>query len=241
VGATLDKDVKMIRRSRLGLLVLALSAVALSLASAASASAANPQFEYPGVHEGGTDTFTITNSQTYVDANGGIYSCGKLSGTGTLTGPKTGVATLKIFECGLNNLPRNCHTGVKLNEMETVQLSITPVYAVYNGKKQVALLFKPTSGTAVAKLSCQWGGPAELKGSILGEWGGGGGKEHKLTFAGSISRRENQEPSVYENEKAEQVNAWLELGFTFGAPEWIREGWESIDTLVAAHEFSIAG
>jgi hypothetical protein len=83
------KQIKM-----LGAAIVAV--VALSIAASATASAAEPPEFVPGA--AGT-TFTGTSGAGTLQASGGTIECEKDTVSGSLTGPKTGTATITFGGC----------------------------------------------------------------------------------------------------------------------------------------------
>jgi hypothetical protein len=227
----------MLKRRPLGIavIVLALAICALGTTGVASAAAAGPEFQsssYPVA-------FTLEGESSYIWYQTGEHAC-KVSGAGSITGPKTAVGRLKFSECSGFELPRECYNGSKVTEMETNELAMTPVYLAH--KTRVAVDFHPASGTADVSLKCRSFSPtAEIKGSVLAVVETGLSEKRSLQI-----RTENsgllQSPRQYEGENGELINVpGLELGYTgpFSKPNWAVEGWELSTTFRTSRAVNI--
>jgi hypothetical protein len=216
-----------------GLLALA-GLLLVGAVGAASASAAQPEFAATG---GFPLPFTLhnTTSRVLIDTGSeGQHLCTSLTGEGTITGARSGTATLRLSKCA--GLPRNCYNGGS-TEMTTLPLSVVPVYAA---GKAVALEFAPEIGTRVAKLICAGGGNgAEIKGSILATVGKPRVRtlEQPLAFTEAAGK---QNPGQYEGESG-LTGSWLEFGYIAPPEATVREGWEASTVLSTARTLEIRG
>jgi hypothetical protein len=227
---------------RNGLLSKIVSALVVVLAlgaiSVASASAASPEFKR--VSPLRPVAFTVAGSHLALAFNTGEVSvCNKVAGAGTLTGAKTGNATLTLSECG--TMPHFCYSkGSNGHELKSVELEVIPVYTA-KAEHRVGIELRPKVGTVFSELTCLYGNPVELRGSIIAEVSpiNSASKVFGFDFSGS---KGIQSPSKYENEKGEFVNSWLELGFGTGGPlKYQEESWEGKTTLTTAETIEITG
>jgi hypothetical protein len=194
----------LLNNTRWSVVGAALIAVLVLSVAAATASAALPEFEtetgrYP-------DKFTMKGSTFLVETPTKAQGLCEMSGTGAITGPKTGTATLKLTRC--HQWPGFCHAVGRPEEVETTELEVIPVYV--ESKTRVALEFKPKVGTKVATLACAGSNIAngEIAGSILAVFTP---TNVNLTEFRTIfeERVGVQSPSRYES--GGLVNSWLEI------------------------------
>jgi hypothetical protein len=156
-------------RSRSGTALLALVAVfALSALATASASA---EITVPQFKPVGTKTlpvsFTLTAGSMEVSLGGiGPLPCSKATGTGSITGPKSGTAKLQITGCR-NAQGEACESpeAKETGEIITGSLPFVLVYTTKEPTKQVALDFGSKTGTFMS-YGCR-GSSAVLRGRIL--------------------------------------------------------------------------
>jgi hypothetical protein len=197
-----------------------LLAAVVGAVAASSASAALPEFSnnsYP------IPITVKSTGQVTIQSAEGAWLCESMTASGSVTGHKTGTVTFKISGCA-SGLPIYCHSGPLNNELETVPMSLTPVYTA---GKQVALEFKPASGETVASLKGILGA-CTLKGSILARITHFSGAEFGLHF--EQTGHGTQIPSQFETEKGELVNSWLEIGLN-SSGKFTRESWETATIL----------
>jgi hypothetical protein len=183
----------------IGLAIAALSVVAS--VSAASASAASPEFI------GGTPSFTVSSTEYMsLRSPAGTWNCEHISGSGAITGKKTGNITLSLSCANTYGL---CH-AVGINGINTTELEMIPVYPVKS--ESIAVEMRPKVGTTFAKGETPFGGSCEIKGSLLAYIKPRGEinetREFTLEFKGQSGGV--QVPSQYETESHEVVNSWLE-------------------------------
>jgi hypothetical protein len=216
------------RTVSIGLAVAALSA--LAAISAASASAAKPEFVGP------TGPITVKGEpSTYLElAGGSITQCREVSGSGAITGKKTGNVTLLLSSC--TALPGFCHgKGLLTTEMKTVELEMIPVYTLKTGA--VGIELRPKVGTKFAELSSPNGAACELKGSLLAIVTPERRRSSKFTLKFS-GERGTQTPSQYENETHEAINSWLEFRL-FPSEAFEKESWSGNLTMSTTKEIEI--
>jgi hypothetical protein len=220
------------RQSRLGLGLLLTLALALCASSSALALPTKPYFE-GGVSETHPVSFTLTGSGS-LSLETGFSStvCTKLVGSGTLTGPKTGTATLTASGCGMEI--GYCHgKGMGINEFKTVELEVIPVYAPK--APEVGFELKPKKGTIFSEMVSPVGTLCEIVGSIVAKWTGSSnvGKTWPLAFSGS---KGTQTPSTYENDAHESVNSWLERRDN---SSYFKESWYDNLTMTTSTELKL--
>jgi hypothetical protein len=215
-------------------LCFVLSAVlVVSAVATASASAGLPEFR--GVSESSPANFTIAGSSFYIEtAVGEITSCKKVSGSGSITGPKIGHGTITLSEC--STFPHYCHgKGLPVSELKTVELEVIPVYTV-KGPQKIGLELRPKTGTKFAELQSPFGNICELKGSLIAGITTISGKEFQLNLTGSHGI---QTPSQYETESHEIVNSWLEINNNGGT--FVKESWSGAPKLLTSKVIELVG
>jgi hypothetical protein len=192
------------------------TALVLGLIPIASASALPTKPYFNPVSETFQDTFTVSGSNLKLQTPTRSTSvCNTVTGSGSLTGPKTGHATLTASGC--STLINYCHgKGMGLNEFKTTELEVIPVYAPT--APQVGLEMKPKVGTTFAELESIFGNKCGLTGSIIAHFTTFKGKSLSLEFDGVEG---SQTPNHYENEAHESVNSWLETA------EGEKESWDA--------------
>jgi hypothetical protein len=215
------------------MIIAILGSVILGGLFAGSALAAEPSFE--GVNPLKPMPISFSGGWTSVETSvREIGGCGKFSGSGALTGARSGHAVLKLEECG--NLPNFCHDVGNPNTLTTVELEIVPVY-INKATHAVGLWFKPKTGTQFAKLGCSVG-TGEIKGGLITEpLGVKGGRSFLLEFRGHEG---HQFPEQFETETGVKVGSWLEnTHSTTGG--WSKESWNSKPTMTTEREIRIVG
>jgi hypothetical protein len=208
---------RSLSRRRMAILSMAVLAVMAMAASAASASAASPEFGSLGAKF--PDKFTVSGSGLNVEtpATGALGSCSKATGSGSITGHKSGTATLSFTGCSA--MPKFCGSGEK--GFKTAELETIPVYLnKAQSPHAVDVLFRPKVGNTFATLTC--GGLPEtgrLIGSVLATISPVNflRSNYTVTFSQNVTS--------YETEAGGRANSWLELEYEGQKPE--RESWNS--------------
>jgi hypothetical protein len=111
----------------------------LGALASASASATLPEFKPQGTLANPV-SFTITGGESNLWIGPTLFSCTKSVGTGTLTGAKSGTATLTFTGCGLGGTSCESSSG-KVGEIVTEPLPFVLVYTAKEPTKQVAIDF----------------------------------------------------------------------------------------------------
>jgi hypothetical protein len=206
----------------LGIGVMLTAVLAFGAISVASAAAAAPEFRDLGKEP---TTFSISGTSLSIEtATSELSSCKALAGSGAITGPKSGSATIALSGC--TTLPSYCHgKGLSATELKTVQLEVVPVYI--KASQKVGLEFRPKAGSPFAELQSPFGSQCELAGSLIGQISpiNSFRNEFTLRFEGLHG---TQTPSQYENESHELVNSWLE---NENLSKFIKESWSGSATL----------
>jgi hypothetical protein len=146
--------------------VLLIAMLALGAVGVSSASAALPEFSLgvkerlPATFEGkiGTNSWSVQGIQW-------SWACTSGSMSGSITGEKTISDTITFNGCKSGQKSCRSEGAEKVDEIKTQPLTGTLVY-INKTTKTTGILFKPTSGTAIAKLLC-FGDRGEVKGSIV--------------------------------------------------------------------------
>ncbi len=221
------KDIGIRFERATGLAVLL--AVVMGVVGVASASGAAPEFK--GVTAEKPVTFTLSGNIGSIETtSGAVAACsGGASGSGTLTGPKSGSLTLTESGC---NLPWFCGTQIKTKELELI-----PVY-ISKAKQQVGFELRPPTGNVVASLTCA-GSAAELRGSIITAVTPINQLANKFSLKFAQSKG-SQIPSQYEDEKGTLVNSWVEFGY-FTHPSKERWGLEGLVNMSTAKTIEVTG
>jgi hypothetical protein len=130
------------------------AAVAVSVATATAASAALPEFSKAirGT-TGDPVTFTLKGGIAQLNVpNVENFSCGSSTGTGSITGAKSGTAKLTFHECG--SALRRCQSpGAESGTIVTETLPFALVYTEKEPAKKVAIDFN-RKGEKLVTFSC---------------------------------------------------------------------------------------
>lgn len=220
--------------------VLGLTLVVLATASvlaATSASAALPEFKYTSKHlqiSGGEAKFTMVDGLT--------IHCSKVTGEGELTGAKTASAKLTFTGCGANGV--QCEsTGAPLGEVKTGTLPVELVY-LSKEKHEVGLVFNyeepthkfpPPPPLTFAQWECSGRGGG-MRRAVIATVSPVNTKASSFSVTFSQKSTGVENPTFYEAETGEHINAFPELGI-FGAYE---EGSMTDSATLASEAFEIS-
>lgn len=153
----------MKRAKTVGLLTMA--ALAASATLAASASAALPEFVGP-LPAPFTSKSGVTTLETVKKAQ---ITCATDSGTGEVSGPKTGSVKITLTGCELVTLGLTCNTvGAPPGEIVTTTLVMTLGYIKLAPKKEVGIDLSTATGGPLIEAVC---GPLRtlVDGSVIGK------------------------------------------------------------------------
>ena len=186
-----------VTKSAVGLIAV----LALGALSAAPAFAGLPEF---GKLNSGNRKLTLTSSSgTAFENYNFIFRCDSSSGTGELTGAKTGTIILKFTGCVLNRA--SCSSpGDSPGEITTASL---PAELVYTSKeKHEAALVVNYKQTDFAAWRCEAASEGGIHGSIIAPITAVNTKttSHALDF---VAKEYTQQPTSYENEEGTKVAA----------------------------------
>jgi hypothetical protein len=144
-------------------LVALVGMLALSAFASASASATLPDFHPEGTKISPVN-FTVAGGKMNFPVGGFLLSCAQSTGTGSITGAKTGTAKLTLEECR-GPLGETCQSGSHSKGIiVTESLPIVLVYTTKEPTKQVAIDFGSQASTFMT-YNC--GGVTVTRGRIL--------------------------------------------------------------------------
>jgi hypothetical protein len=191
-------------------LVAALAVFATGIVGASSASAALPEFTAPYANQ-----FEVAKGGTHVFATVGKRNilCLSLAAKGEITGAKVATATLTLKGCG--GFEAKCTTaGAATGEIKTAELEGKPAYI--NNQLGVGVDLQAKGGGNFAEFACG-AETVKIRGSVIGAITPVNVPTSafylNLTGAGGV-----QNPTEYENEKAEKVKDILETEGTGPKP-----------------------
>jgi hypothetical protein len=190
--------IKGVMSRRVGIAVSA--ALMLASVATASASAALPDFEgvFPNKY-----TMTMKGSVNFATTTGSEFSCTGRSATGSITGAKAGNMNITFSVC---KVAGECTSeGASRNQIKTTELEVTPVY-ISKTEKRVDLYLKPKVGTLFASCVSLFGGPHEIRGSVLASISPLNSSTKSFTLT-TTQAGGKMEPRSYENEKGELVKS----------------------------------